>query len=446
MKNLSFYMLLVVAVLTSCKKDGLENYQVEKAHPNAEEMLAEFTRTLHSGSLAWQAVLNPKAGKSYTMFFKMDKGGNVWTLLDLNFTTARAPKSGTYRLGSNANNASIHFSSGTYLDDVTHKDGYRTVGADTSYSFKYMHGDTVILSGNQYGDELRLISITTEEELHFERGILGNAFIYLYDFFIQKPYFSVSIPDLGPVQIVIDVANRGIIFFYGKDGELVYASTDYSYGVNKILLKTPIRIGPYLFYELSVDTVTGAFYVAGGNKRFDLNGANMPVIPLHLLLGNEYPPYVSLPSPEYIEPLPGWSDTFKNIWQQSADSLRNSEFQASLLVFSFGMDIQKKTMDIEVFFAIDNATYRGVFPYKYTRTNNGVYKFEALPLDVQNNQLHLNASIIQPHLKSLLNMVRDNSFTMNLYDYGGTSFLAQMTSVEHPDIYFTGYMTQYYIP
>ncbi len=160
----------MVAVLTSCNKDGLENYQVEKTHPDAEEMLAEFTRTLHSGSLAWQAVLNPKAGKSYTMFFKMDKGGNVWTLLDLNFTTARAPKAGKYRLSSDVNNASINFSSGTYLDDVTHKDGYRTVGADTSYSFKYMNGDTVMLSGNQYGDELRLINITTEEELYFERG------------------------------------------------------------------------------------------------------------------------------------------------------------------------------------------------------------------------------------------------------------------------------------
>ncbi len=46
----------------------------------------------------------------------------------------------------------------------------------------------------------------------------------------------------------------------------------------------------------------------------------------------------------------------------------------------------------------------------------------------------------------LLDMVRDNSFTVNLHDYGGPSFLAQMTSVERPGIYFTGHMTQYYIP
>ncbi|SFC68778.1 protein of unknown function [Parapedobacter composti] len=439
-RYLTFVLLL--ATFVCCKKENNDNYEVEKVHADPEALMAEFTEALYAGSLGWQATLIPKSGKIYTLFFKMDKAGNVWTLLDLDVNTARQPKRGTYRLDASANHASISFSAGTYLDDVTHKEGFRTVGADTSYAFKYANGDTLVLRGNRNGDELRMVHITAQEELNFEYGILGNSYIYMYNFFVQKPFFSFSIPGHGPVQVALNPGARGITMFFGENNRGKVVSSDYAYGVNRIVLKTPIRIGSHLISELTVDTEMQTFYIASNGDRLDLEGANMPVVPLHLLLGTGYPPYVSLPSPYFIEELPGWSEPFHQRYYEATENMLFSPYGLQLGVFAFHIDGERDRMNLEVFFGNQGGTYKAVYPYSYDKTSDGVYSFNALPFE-RGNVLHENAEFIKQYMAPLLDLINTDSFTMQLYDYGGDDFLAQMTSVERPEIYFTGYMFGY---
>lgn len=434
-------LLVWISVCLSCNKDALQSYEVENVHPDSDVLLAEFVKILNQGPSAWQATLNPKSGGTYTMFFKMDQGGRVWTLIDFDVTSARDPKLGSYTLEAGANHASINFSTGTYLDDVQHKEGYRWVGADTSYAFQYANADTIVLLGNRNGDELKLVNITAEESLDFEYGILGNSYIYMYNFFTQQPYFSFTLPDIGPVQISIDADNRGLLLFYGENGRAQLATNHYAYGINRIVLKYPIRIGSYSISELLVDTGTQGFYVSYGGTRVNLDGANMPVVPLHLLLGTGYSPYISLPSPYYIESLPGWSTSFHEIFDEADGNMYYSA-GLDLLVFTFSLDIENDLMDLNVYFHSQGYIYQATYPYRYGKTVDGVYSFEALPFE-SGNVYHENATYIQAYLTPFLDLVGTDSFTLQLYDAGST-FLAQMTSVQRPDIYFTGYMTEGY--
>lgn len=441
MKKVYIIMLLFAAAFSSCKKENSSAFEVEPVHPDPEKLLQQLVTALDQGASGWEAVLNPKSGKSYSMFFSMDGKGQVFTLADLDPGTAREPKVGTYRLHKGVTNASISFSAGTYLDDITHKKGFRTLSADTSYSFKYQKGDTLVLLGNQYGDELKMISITADQVIAYERGVLGNSYIYMNNYFSKMPFFSVTAPGNIHVQVGINARNRSLNLIYASEGKLVVNSTDYSYGLNRIIFKTPIRIGQLWVRELLIDTTTGAFYITNGTGRIALVGSSMPVLPLHLLIGRDFPPVISLPSPVFMEELPGWSPAFTDIWFESTLNMYNSDLNSQLMLMAFNLDDKNKKMNLDFFFTFNDQVYIATFPLSYTKTIDGIYKFEAGIFD-PNESTHENAKLILPHVSPILSVIVSDSFDMDYYDTG-TMLIAQMKSRTHPDIYFTGYLQSY---
>lgn len=439
---LTILALLCTVAFNACKKESSSAFEVEKVHPDPEQILQQLVSAMDQGASGWEAVLNPKAGKSYTLFFSMDGKGNVLTLADLDVNTARVPKAGTYRLQKGSTNASISFSTGTHLDDITHKKGFRTLGADTSYAFKYLKGDTLVLLGNEFGDELKLINITADEVMAYENGVLGNSYIYMNNFFIQHAYFSVMTPGNIPVQVGINARSRMLTLMYVKDGKLVVESSDYAYGLNRINLKSPVNIGGLLVQELLVDTQTGAFYIKNGVDRITFRGATMPVLPLHLLIGRDFLPVISLPSPFFLEQLPGWSPAFTDVWAHSTLLMIESPLQSQLMAIGFNLDTKKQLMDLDVFFTYNGDVRRATYPLKYTKNSAGTYKFESLPFDMEYIP-HNDANAILPYMSPVLALIVEDSFNLDYYDAGNDLLLGQMTSKEHPEMYFTGYFQSY---
>lgn len=441
MKKIIFSLLLLAVVFSSCKKERSKAYEVEPVHASPDELMQRFMNALEGGAYGWEATLNPQSGKSYTLFLSMNKNGMVATLADLDVNTARQPKVGTYKFNKGATSASISFSSGTYLDDITHKKGIRTLGSDTSYAFQYMKGDTLVLRGNDYGDELRMVNITADQVVAFERGVLGNSYIYMNNYFSQKPFFSVTTSENIPVQIGINGRSRSLNLIYVRQGKLVLQSTDFAFGLNRIVFKKPIRIGQLLVSELRVDTQTGAFYINNGLGKLPLVGASMPVIPLHLLIGSDFPPVISLPSPIFMEELPGWSPAFMDIWFASTLNMYDSPLESQLMVMAFNLDTKKQLLSIDFFFSYQGEYHIATFPLSYTKSLNGTYKFTALPFTA-NEPTHQNANLILPYVSPLLEVIVNDSFKMDYFDAGNT-LLAQLSSITRPQIYFTGYFRSY---
>lgn len=433
--------MLLTVVFNSCKKELSKAYEVEPVHASPDELMQRFMNALEGGASGWEATLNPQSGKSYTLFLSMDKNGAIATLADLDVNTARTPKFGTFKFSKGAISASISFSSGTYLDDITHKKGFRTLGSDTSYAFKYKRGDTLVLRGNDYGDELRMINITADQVVAFERGVLGNSYIYMNNYFSQKPFFSVTTSENIPVQIGINARNRSLTLMYVNQGKLVIQSTDYAYGLNRIVFKKPIRVGQLLISELRVDLQTGAFYISNGFGKLPLVGASMPVIPLHLLIGTDFPPVISLPSPIFMEELPGWSPAFMDIWFASTLNMYDSPLESQLMVMAFNLDTKNELLNIDFFFSFQGQYHIATFPLSYTKSLNGIYKFTARPFKAD-EPTHQNAELILPYVSPLLEIIVNDSFKMNYFDAGNT-LLAQLSSVTRPQIYFTGYFRSY---
>ncbi|WP_293931232.1 DUF4302 domain-containing protein [Sphingobacterium sp. UBA6645] len=435
-------IILVAFSIMSCTKDKSSAYDVEEVFPSSEEMLAQFQKALDAGSSHWEAILNPNAGKTYNLYFQLAKDGKVSSLADLTVKSAKDTKAATYRLEGKATHASLIFSAGTYLDDILHKEGFRNVGADTSYAFESMKGDTLILRGNRFGDELKLISLKAEDVSKYETGMLSNTFGYLSEFFESRRFFYFIAEGNIPVQFIIDPETRSIRVLYVENKQLKFSTTDYAYGIEKIRLKTPLRIGSQIISDLNFDTQKKTFYLQKNQaSRYDLLGASLPVIPLHIMLGEEVSPILSMPSPIFIEELPGWSTSFRDVWMEATNKLF-SERSFYLLVMAFELNTKANILDLKLYFQRGSSIFLGTFPFSFEKTDAGVYTLKRLPFEAGSIP-HANAEFIEPSVAGLIGLFPDKQYTIDYYD-AGDNVIGQFKSVDQAELYFTGEFGSYF--
>lgn len=443
MKKTIFYFGIVLLLLASCKKEQSEAHDVEKVHLSPEELKQQLEDALGSGSRSWEAILNPRNGKTYSMFLNLLVEGKVKSLIDLSVETARTIKEGSYSLSMNVSHASINFSKGTYFDMITHKEGFKTVSADTSYAFQYQNGDTLVFRGNVNGDELFLVDLKANEVAPYENYMFGNAFIYLFNYFSKARFYSFISEEGFPVQIVLNQAARTIRVFYPQDGKLKHSSSDFAYGIDKIRFKTPLVIGKQIVTDFRIDIDTEDIYIPKtANERINLSGAKMPIVPLHYLLGEELPPIVSIPSPNVIKKLPGWSNSFFNTWQTATSNLLNSNMKSILVTMAFEMDMKNNRLFLGMYVAMNNQYYKGVFPMSFKKSASGEFEFSALPFEDANPN-HQFAKTLQPYCQPLLDVVLKNKFKIDYYDFNG-SIIGQFISTNKPDVFFTGEFRSYF--
>lgn len=436
MKNIWIIIFLGSLLFSSCKKDSKDAYEVEKVFPNSEEVFNDFKKAIVNGQSVWKGTLKPKSGKVYSLYINLTAKGVVSMMADLSPESGSVPKTAKFFLRSEKTNAVISFSEGTYLDSIYVKKGRDVIAADTSYSFSYKKGDTIMLVGNRYGDELKLSTANVQERNEFNAGELGKSLQSVSQFFYNKPFYSVITASGYAVQFAVNQVNRSVIASYVDKNQVQSTSADFAYGINKIQFKKPIRLGNKWVYELFFDPLKKVFYLEDGAERISFTGSNMPVIPLHLFMGNGFPSELSIPSPFYITQLPGWSESYYYAWAIATSELNYSPYQGFLLVTDFDFSDKNKVMNFNIYFDIGGTLYKGTFPFSYTKTTDGTYKFKELPLDLQ-NPAHANADVIKTYVEILVRIVKDHRFKLDYYDTPN-GLLGQFISQDDPDMYFTG--------
>jgi len=436
MKNIWIIIFLGSLLFGSCKKTSKDAYEVEKVFPDTEEVFKEFKKAIVNGQSVWKGTLKPKSGKMYSLYISLTAKGAVTMLADINPETGSVPKTAKFTLRSEKTNAIIAFSEGTYLDSIFVKKGRDIIAADTSYSFSYKKGDTIMLIGNRHGDELKLVTANVQERNAYSAGELGKSLFSVNDFFYKKPFNSVLTSSGYAVQFAIDQNNRSVIASYVNQNKVQTTSADFAYGINKIQFKKPIQLGPNLVYELFFDPIDKVFYMQEGTKKITFTGSNMPVIPLHQFIGNGFPSELSIPSPFYVNQLPGWSESYYYAWAIATSELNYSPYQAFLLVTDFEFAKKKDILYFNVYFDMGGQLYTATYPFSYTKTTEGIYTFKPMALDLK-DQNQSNANLVYPYVENVVRMVTDNRLKLDYYETPN-GLLAQFISQNNPDVYFTG--------
>ena len=117
------------------------------------------------------------------------------------------------------------------------------------------------------------------------------------------------------------------------------------------------------------------------------------------------------------------------------------EIVALLDLYFFDYVIRKdNTMTVNIYYTESDVLKIASYPYTYTKDVNGIYSFSPLPLDLTTADGQ-RADLIKGYLTNLFSITNSNTFSIEFFDafdeLGG--LIAQFTSQENSEIYFTGF-------
>jgi hypothetical protein len=438
LKNESIVFLMLVALLLcvcSCSHEEDMVIPVEPSYTDPQKDLEAFEQQLQSSENGWEAILSPQPGKMYRLFFELEPTGEASLYADADTVAAKTPTLTSYSIQLTQRvNPTLIFGTGSNLERIP--GGGKNPGVDRAYSFKYTKEDTVYLLGNEYGDELKLIKATKSAHDRYVSSGLKNSVKEISAYLSTVRYLYIQPEDDKVIQFITNPVSKGIYVTYLNNGAKFFGS-DYAYSLNGIELKSSLHALGYKAGEIFWDSSIKRLYTYYNDLRIDLKPSPIPVIPLHYLLGDEYPAGAAFPS-LYLGWLPGWSAKFQNLWLADDDALENMNI--SLYYVVTDLHVENNTMDLFVYYVNPDDVYvRGKFPYTFSKTADGIYSFTPLPID--DTPEGDNARVLEGRLPNIFGVINGNRFRIEFFDafeaLGGV--IPQYISEDDSDLYFTGF-------
>ncbi|QJB33736.1 DUF4302 domain-containing protein [Chitinophaga oryzae] len=428
MKKLALYTLLCAAVLASCRKDDTTSLPVEKSYADPKQQLDSFKTVLGSAPNGWVGTLTPRDGSElFSVYFQLDNGKSEVTLYtDLDAGAAATPSKSGFTVGiTQTVNPTLSFHEGSQLA------GIKLVakrGVDTAYALRYTNGDTLVLTGNKYSDELKLVKAGAQVKTDYTAGRLETAMAAAADFFNQPGFLALK-PGGTQAFVFFNTDNKTSGFAFVNNNSRVSAGTGYAYTLTGIALHHPVLVGNQAVSALTWDATANNFYAMTGNNKVYLERTNVPVIPVHYMLGGEIPGQLTLLPPS-VYPLPGWTADFKTIWDDAANRFGSVGYPISKVVMDFQTGSSILNMNIYV-----AGTYCK-YTFKYTKTAGGVYTFVMQPF--ANDTPGANGNALKSLAVPLTSMLSANRFSLDYLDAPDGVFVS-FKSADKPSIGFTGY-------
>ena len=423
---------LIMALLAGCSDEEDFNYPVEPAYLDANELLTSYAADLKSAPNGWEGLLVRSQGKMYRMHIKFSDA-NVTMLADVDTVSAISPSESGYQLTVSNGQPSISFPAGSHLDRMQNPED--NDGVDKEYTLKGKTENEIFLQGNTLGDQLVLRRASADVEYNFYEGEVKRSIkgITSYLANVRLLYFE---PEAGKkIQFVIRPNLRSTYFTYVDNEKAEFFGSDYTYTFDGIELKSDATLLGVDIGSLSFDENLKKFFVVYNGSPLYATETQVPVIPLHYLLGNEFSSGILLTA-EWYQQQPGWSYKFREQWTLTDFDLDESEFGLGMLFVYLNLNPDTERMTLKIY-TIDlyGRAHIAAFPYKYTKTD-GIFDFESLPID-ESTTAGQYAAEFETELSRMRNIINNYTFSIDFYDYLG-QLMPQYQSQEDNEMYFTG--------
>ncbi len=428
MKKLALYTLLCAALLASCRKDDSTSIPVEKSYGDPKQQLDSFKTILSSAPNGWVGTLTPQDGSElFSVYFQLDNSkGEVTLYTDLDASAAATPSKSGFSVGiTQTINPTLSFNEGSQLTGIKLV-AKRSV--DTAYAFRYAIGDTLVLTGNKFSDELKLVKASAQVKADYTAGQLETLIAAATDFFGQPGFLAIK-PGNTPALVFFNADSKISGFAFVNNNSRISNGTGYAYTLTGIVFHHPIQIGNQPVSALTWDAAANNFYAMMGNNKVYLEHTNVPVIPVHYLLGSEIPGQLTLLPPS-VYPMPGWTIDFKTIWNDAANRFGSVGYPIIKVVMDF--QTGSNTLNMNIYVAGTYCKYT----FKYTKNTDGVYTFVMQPF--ANDTPGANGNALKSLAAPLTNMLSTNRFALDYLDTPDGVFVS-FKSVDKPSIGFTGY-------
>lgn len=435
MKKILIYTLFSLALFTGCKKEEVL-IDGERPEERVSTAVTKYNDELTGSTNGWKAFLYPEGGGGYSFYFNFTKDNKVSMYADLDSDPASESMESTYRIKA-LQNPTLSFDTYSYMHILADPDPNTFRGAagwglfsDFEFTFDKAVGDSIMLSGKLLKSKLVLVKATAaEKKLYNEKGLL-NAILTSVDYIDANSNLYFTLVDAIKVQTSINYFQKVVTFIWDNgNGGVTTNSTGFAFTLTGIRFKEPLIYKDKAISEFTWDPAKQVYFTTVGGVRLEIVSSTTSIYPLHLLLGIQYSEIIVPNGTNY----PGWGTEFITRRAAAAAGTLASGYNLRLdrMVFNFNTINNTMLLSADVYQGANR--FVADFPYSFTKTTAGVYKFTAsAPTG--------NAALIVTQM-ALLTTQRINADTFTLAYFTNPTtgeILGQFKSVEHPNFTFSG--------
>jgi len=434
MKNIVIYSLLCLALFSGCKKDEDQMVDGKKPEERVAETLTKYQEQLMGSPNGWKAYLYTGGGNGFSFYLSFEKDNRVKMLGDLSPETTTELEESSYRLKA-SQVPTLLFDTYNYLHLLADPDPNMFGGAqgwgaysDFQFNFDSQSGDTIRLDGTLLGSKLLLIKATAEEKTAYTSGALLPAILNSVDFLESSDNLYLTFGDGVKVQTSFNVGSKVLAISWDDKGTFT-SSSPFAFTLAGIVLQNPVVYKDKLVKEFTYDVTKKVLYTTVGGTRFDVLASATPILPLHSLIGLNYSSVIVPNATSY----PGWSADFIARRAAAAATMLAGPYRLRFdqIAIQFNTSIQTMTATVDIYQGVNR--FVAPFPYTYTKTVDGIFKFTA-------GSPAGNAALIIADMAPITTQrLNSDRFVLEYFvNPANGQLLGQFKSLEHPDFTFSG--------
>lgn len=361
MKQL-LYILSVAILLSACKKDTARVFE-EMPEERMSARINELESGLLSAEHGWKASLTTTAKGGYGFYMDFDPAQSVSMVADLNDETATQAKISSFRIKW-VMNATLIFDTYTYITMLQDPSPSSYGGAagsglqsDVEFEYQRTSGDTIVLRGFKYKNELILVKVTADEKNRF----LGTAYKAnidaVNDFFLTHSNNYITMAgSTAKVEFVLDKSGKKAqLQFVDANGAVKQITGKYNYEDVGINFASGFTVNNVTFTKGKLENGVFVLYSSAGT-RYEIKQNDVPIMPMPTLFA--------------------YNGTYRELYIGAAlptgiTSGFNAAYQSC--VAKFAAMVPTRTL-LDVKFTLTNSTNAAVT----TRNNNGTSTFIAV--------------------------------------------------------------------
>ncbi|MFL5746762.1 MAG: DUF4302 domain-containing protein [Niastella sp.] len=371
MKQL-LYILAVLLLVTGCKKDDTKLFD-ETPEERMSARINELNNALNSAENGWRAYLTTSAKGGYGFYMDFKPSQSITMVADLDSESATKPNTSTYRIKW-VMNATLIFDTYNYISKLQDPNPATYGGnagsglqSDVEFEYQRINGDSIILRGFKYKNDLVLIKATAEQKNRYLSAAYKANIDAFNNYFVGKTYNYLTLPGLNnKVQLLFDNSNKIITIQYSdNNGNVVKVTGKFNYEDVGINIIEGIVVNGVTFVKAAMENGDFVLYAADGTK-YVLHQNSVPI----LLMQNLFA-YNGLYKELYIPPNPpaGINSGFNAVYQACQTKLAQMNPKRSLIDIRFVLASSNTVQLITRNGPANTSPFTATATYSYTYVN-----------------------------------------------------------------------------
>jgi hypothetical protein len=281
-------ILCAALLFAGCKKDKVKVFE-ETPEERMSARINELNTALTGSEHGWRASLTTSArgGGGYGFYLDFDESQSMLMVADLNDESATKPNTSTFRIKW-VMNATLIFDTYNYISMLQDPSPSTYGGAagsglqsDVEFEYQRINGDSIILRGFKYKNNLILVKATAEQKNRYLSAAFKANIDEMNIFFTVKQNNYINVAGINnPVEFILDKSAKTAKFQYMNDnGTVVQVIGKYSFEDVGIVFAEGFVLNGITFVRAKIENSELVLYSADG-KTYMVKQNSLPILPM----------------------------------------------------------------------------------------------------------------------------------------------------------------------